>query len=120
MFAAPAIFFQMGNAGGYAGSNFAVIGFAQLILVTAVVFLGLRMLGLRFRAIGLKSLRGVCRIVSYDRPSDCPDHCTCVVEYGSGSGDPPDVRLNRRESVFFWGRQSGPRGNFLAGFSSFG
>jgi membrane protease YdiL (CAAX protease family) len=52
MFAAPAIFFQMGNAGGYRGANFAILGFVQLVLVTAVVWAGLRALGMKPAAIG--------------------------------------------------------------------
>lgn len=54
MFAAPAIFFQMGGAGGYEGVNLAVLGLVQLFLVSGVVFAGLRALGMRFRDIGLR------------------------------------------------------------------
>lgn len=53
MFAAPAIFFQMGNAGGYAGANLALLGVIQLVLVGAVVLTGVRMLGMRAADIGL-------------------------------------------------------------------
>lgn len=53
MFAAPAIFFQMGGAGGYQGGNLAVLGLVQLVLVSGVVHSGLRALGMRFRDIGL-------------------------------------------------------------------
>lgn len=54
MFAGPAIFFQMGNAGGYAGRNLAVIGIVQLILVTGVVVVGLRALGMTLADIGFR------------------------------------------------------------------
>jgi membrane protease YdiL (CAAX protease family) len=53
MFAIPAIFFQMGNAGGYQGANLAFLGVIQLVLVGAVVGAGLRMLGMRVADIGL-------------------------------------------------------------------
>lgn len=52
MFAAPAIFFQMGNAGGYRGANFAILGLVQLVLVTGVVWAGLRALGMKPAEIG--------------------------------------------------------------------
>lgn len=55
MFAAPAIFFQTGNAGGYRGANLAILGLVQLVLVAAVVGAGLRMLGMRAGDIGLTS-----------------------------------------------------------------
>ncbi len=55
MFAAPAIFFQMGYGGGYGGANLAVLGVVQLILVGAVVLGGVRMLGMRPRDIGVTS-----------------------------------------------------------------
>lgn len=54
MFAAPAIWFQMGNSGGYAGRNFAVIGVLQTILVFGVVVVGLRMLNMTLSDIGLR------------------------------------------------------------------
>ncbi len=57
MFAAPAIFFQMGGAGGYQGANLAVLGLVQLALVSGVVFAGLRALDMRFRDIGLTGER---------------------------------------------------------------
>lgn len=53
MFAAPAIFFQMGGAGGYEGANLAILGVVQLALVGAVVLGGLRMLRMRPADIGL-------------------------------------------------------------------
>lgn len=53
MFAAPAIFLQMGGAGGYEGANLAVLGVVQLALVGAVVLAGLRMLRMRPADIGL-------------------------------------------------------------------
>lgn len=53
MFAAPAIFLQMGGAGGYRGVNLALLGLVQLVLVSGVVLAGLRALGMRFRDIGL-------------------------------------------------------------------
>jgi hypothetical protein len=53
MFAGPAIFLQMGNAGGYAGANLAFLGMVQLVLVGGVVLLGLRWLGMGAGAIGL-------------------------------------------------------------------
>ena len=52
-FAAPAIFFQMGNAGGYAGHNFTIIGLTQLLLVVPMVLLALRLLRQRPGWIGL-------------------------------------------------------------------
>lgn len=54
MFAAPAIYFQMGNSGGYAGRNFTIIGIVQLVFVLGVVVAGLRLLGLRLSNIGLR------------------------------------------------------------------
>lgn len=57
MFAVPAIFFQMGHAGGYAGANLAILGIIQLVLVTAVTGLGLRTLHFGFTDIGLTSRR---------------------------------------------------------------
>lgn len=56
-FAAPAILLQVGFAGGYRGSNLAVLGVVQLVLVGAVIAAGLRMLGLRFSDIGFASRR---------------------------------------------------------------
>lgn len=56
MFAAPAIFFQMGGAGGYAGSNLALLGIVQLVLVGAVVHAGLRLLRMRPAAIGMTTV----------------------------------------------------------------
>ena len=53
MFAAPAIFFQMGGAGGYEGANLAILGVVQLVLVGAVVLGGLRLLRMRAADIGL-------------------------------------------------------------------
>lgn len=55
MFAAPAIFFQMGGLGGYQGRNFALLGVAQLVLVVGVLRVGTRMLGMTFQDIGLRA-----------------------------------------------------------------
>jgi hypothetical protein len=53
MFAAPAVFFQMGYGGGYAGANLAILGVLQLVLVGCVVIAGLRMLAMRRSDIGV-------------------------------------------------------------------
>ncbi len=55
MFAAPAIFFQMGGLGGYQGHNFALLGIIQLVLVVGVLRVGTRMLGMNFHDIGLRA-----------------------------------------------------------------
>lgn len=55
MFAAPAIFFQMGGLGGYQGRNFALLGVVQLVLVVGVLRVGTRMLGMNFHDIGLRA-----------------------------------------------------------------
>lgn len=52
-FAAPAIFFQMGNAGGYRGANLAILGVVQLVVVGAIVSGGLTLLHMRPGGIGL-------------------------------------------------------------------
>lgn len=55
MFAAPAIFFQMGGLGGYKGHNFAILGIVQLVLVVGVVRFGTRRLGMTLSDIGLRA-----------------------------------------------------------------
>lgn len=55
MFAGPAIVLQMGYLGGYDGVNLALLGIVQLVLVTGVVSLGLRTLGIRAHDIGWRS-----------------------------------------------------------------
>ncbi len=52
-FAAPAIFFQMGNAGGYGGANLAILGVVQLVVVGAIVSGGLSLLRMEPVGIGL-------------------------------------------------------------------
>ncbi|MGW8282679.1 MAG: CPBP family intramembrane glutamic endopeptidase [Gemmatimonadota bacterium] len=52
-FAAPAVFFQMGNAGGYRGANLAILGVVQLVVVGAIVSGGLRLLRMEPVGIGL-------------------------------------------------------------------
>lgn len=54
MFAAPAIFFQMGGLGGYQGPNFALLGVIQLVLVVGVLRIGNRMLGMSMADIGFR------------------------------------------------------------------
>jgi len=52
MFAIPAILLQVGFAGGYGGTNLALLGVVQLVLVVAVVRVGLRWLHRSWSDIG--------------------------------------------------------------------
>lgn len=55
MFAAPVIYFQMADAGGFRGPNLSLVGGIQLVLVTGAVLVGLRFVRMRAADIGITS-----------------------------------------------------------------